>query len=427
MPELAVLKNEGGPDLLDMVTRFYQSIFTLSPEELSRRILSEAAKVFQADIATWFLVTEDRRYLKLVDVYNEQGEQTSRPDIKPYELKWDAKDETKVEGLTSWVAISGKPLIVDSLNSLLNEHGKAHKGKWDQWLYPEGIGHPESGFLCLYAVPLFLPIALEKGQERILGILKVERRARRKKVFTPEERKAFDIIANIMGFAYIHSERQKSLTLVDIGHSLIRPIADVALALDTVAEGLREDQNYEREKIENACRKLRGLSAMLRIAKDAFNEPTGVIEMELQSILQPQLDAIALLTGCKVDVQLNRISITATRGVLAALLNVIINLVDNAIRAGQKDKINTPIKVGYEIAPNGHMILSVENETPEKITGAVLDKAKAMQNDENMFRGLPRSFQLVARNGWELIYSYNNQRNRFELATNLTVQMEEKS
>ena len=48
------------PDLLDMVTRFYQGVFTLSPDELFGQILTEAAKVFGADIATWFLVTEDR-------------------------------------------------------------------------------------------------------------------------------------------------------------------------------------------------------------------------------------------------------------------------------------------------------------------------------------------------------------------------------
>jgi hypothetical protein len=420
MVELITSKSSGSPELLDMVTRFYQSVFTLSPEELSRNILSEAAKVFKADIATWFLVTEDRRYLRLVDVYNDQGEQTPRPEIEPYELKWDARQESEVKGLTAWVAISGKSLFVPSLKSLLTDHKQSHQGKWDRWLYPDGNQDPKSGFLCMYAVPLFLPVDTPNIQERILGVLKVERRTFRKEAFTDAERNAFDVIANIMGFAYIHSERQRSLTLVDIGHVLIRPIADVALALDVVAEGMTKDQEHEKYLAESACKKLRSLSAMLRVAKDAFNDPTGVVNsMNLQEILQPQIDAIALLTGCQVKVCLDDLYINGTRGMLAALFNVIINLVENAIRSSQQNKMRPPVVVNYEIQDH-KLTLNIENEANRMIPASVLNESKAAQSGPNLFKGLPRAFQLVARNGWDLHYSYINNRNRFDLITSLT-------
>jgi len=45
-------------------------------------------------------------------------------------------------------------------------------------------------------------------RERVVGVLKMERRRFRKQVFTKEERQAFDVIAKIMGFAYLHAERQ---------------------------------------------------------------------------------------------------------------------------------------------------------------------------------------------------------------------------
>lgn len=410
--EMALVKNNNGaPNLLEMVTRFYQSIFTLSPEELIPQILTEAAKVFKADIATWFLVSEDRTQLRLVDVYNERGERTLRPEIEPYDLNWNVSAESRVRGVTAWVAVSGKPLFVPSLDSLLNEHGDAHMGKWDKWLYPERIEDPNSGFLCLYAVPLFLPIETPIIQDRIVGVLKVERRAYRKEVFTEEERKAFDVIANVMGFAYIHSERQKSLTLLDIGHTLIRPLGDVAISLDIVAACLHEDQTYEKKELDAACKRLRGLSKMLTIAKDSFNEPKVTTTVSLREVIAPQLDVFSLSSGRLVSyLPKNDPIITINKRALAALLTIVVNLVDNAIRYSIK---GSKIEVQCFVE-NRNVILRIENKGLE-IPKRDLNGIHPTQDRPEIFRGLPRSYQLAARNGWELKYLYVQNINRFDV------------
>jgi signal transduction histidine kinase len=414
--ENEVSKEAERPDLLEMVTRFYQNVFKLSPEELVPRILTEAARVFSADIATWFLVSEDRTQLRLVDVYNDQGKRHERPDISPYELNWDAKQESEAKGLTAWIAISGKPLFVPSLESLLEEHGKAHKGKWDRWLYPRGITDKETGFLCLYAVPLFLPIQTDSIRDRTVGVLKMERRRKRERPFAENERKAFDVIANIMGFAYSHSERQRSLTMLDIGHTLIRPLGDVAVSLDIVVEAMKEDQNHERELAASATKKLRALSQMLSIAKDGFNNPQEIRTVNLREEFTPQLEAIKLQAGIKIlDLSQGKLIITITKRALASLLTIVVNLIDNAIRYGNPAY---PIEIRY-IAEKERVLIQVENQGI-KIPDETLKEARSAQgNDEDIFKGLPRSYQLAARNGWEVKQERLESRNRFEISAPL--------
>jgi len=402
-----------GANLLDMVTRFYQGIFWLSPEELADQILTEAATVFQADIATWFLVTDDKMKLQLIDVYNERGEKTHPPDIEPYDLNWNARDESEVKGFTSWVAISGEPHFIPSLQYLLDRHKKSHAGRWDRWLYPDGINDPISGFLCSYSVPLFLPVDAPDLKDRLLGVLKVERRNSRKKVFTDEELMAFDIIANIMGFAYIYSERQKSLTLLDIGHTLIRPLGDVAFSLDITSENLKRKKNSDKDihRLESSAMKLRVLSQMLSIAKDSFNNPAEIVEVSLREILLPQSNVISLKSGRKIiDQSAEDIRLELRRRSLAALIDITTNLIDNAVLYSDR---NSAIELKY--AKEGRdVIISIQNQG-HPIPEDVLKKAQQAERSGYLFKGLTRSFQLAAKNDWKLIPECDQGKNRFTL------------
>ena len=403
-------------DILGMVTGFYQSVFELGPETLAQRILPEAAKVFKADIATWFLVTEDRTKLQLVDVYNNLGELIERPKIEPYDLNWEATEESQVRGLTAWVAISGAPLFVPSLERLETDHqDKSWEGKWDQWLYPAGTNDPETGFLCLYAVPLSLPIETTVNRERIVGVLKVERRKHHQVPFSDDELRAFDVIANIMGFAYIHSERQKSLTLVDIGHTLIRPLGDVASALDLVAGALTKDHSHELILIDAATKKLRSLSRILSIAKDGFNNPTEMVEIDLKIDFSAIFDAFPLLHNKKI-LNLSEINfdISISKRALAALLNIMVNLVENAIIWGEND---FPIEIHHKIEDN-NVLLTVESGG-FPVEENILKESSMSQPDLAIFKGLPRSYQLAALNGWELTHAHNDKKNTFFLKMQL--------
>jgi hypothetical protein len=401
------------PDLQEMVTRFYQSIFTRDPEKLVPTILSETASVFEADIATWFLVTEDKKQLVLVDVYNDRGERT-RPAIEPYDLNWDASSETDIKGLTASVAISGKPLFVDSLISL--EKHKEHKGKWDKWLYPDGVKDPMSGFLCLYAVPLFLPVDTKNNRDKIVGVVKLERRMHRKRSFSEEERKAFDVIANIMGFAYIHSERQRALTLIDIGHTLIRPLGDVAFSLELVAIRLGKDKEKFKgpiQRLNESADKLRGLSQMLSIVKDSFNNPTELTNINLNDFLGSQAKIFSLQTNhdvVNVSKSEKNMIIDLTKMASAALMNLWSNLIDNAIRNSDRGT-----KIEYWYSRKGNDVTITLKNKGLKIPDTVINRAQDLQHEPDLFKGLPRAYQLAVRNGWKIDYERNGNFNIFSI------------
>jgi hypothetical protein len=399
-----------------MVTRFYEGIFTGSAEEQVPTILSEAARVFEADIATWFLVTEDRTQLRLVDVYNDLGDPETRPPARPYDLNWDAQSEEDVHGLTAWTAVSGEPLHVPSIHSLTKVHGKSHAGRWDEWLYPKGIQDPASGFLCMYAVPLFQPTG-GPPRERVVGVLKMERRRmkkdRRRNRFTRSDLESFNVIARIMGFAYFHSERQMSLTLADIGHNLIRPIGDAAFSLETVL-GNTEPAigEHSRLQIKTACNMLRALSRMLAVAKESYNKPLERENVDVVQDVAAQTGPISASTGRKIDIRQTgpMDQVVLTKRSHAALINVVINLLQNAT---QNSPRSSEVIVNVTRKGTG-LSLSIENQG-SPIPTDTIERARSSADPNQRFRGLPRSFQLASRNGWDLDYSIRDRVNRFTL------------
>jgi hypothetical protein len=395
-------------------------MLTGSAEEQVPTILSEAAKVFEADIATWFLVTEDRSQLRLVDVYNDLGNPEARPPAKPYTLDWDAKSEAEVNGLTAWTAISGEPLHVPSIRSLTVTHGVCHEGRWDEWLYPKGIRDPQQGFLCMYAVPLFQPIE-RPPRERVVGVLKMERRRmkedRPRGKFTRTDLESFNVIARIMGFAYFHSERQKSLTLADIGHVLIRPLGDVAMSLDIVhGDPSIVSDDHARSQIQTAIDMLRGLSRLLLLAKESYDQPTLPVSVDIVNDLLIQSKPIEATSGRRISVQADVAagSIILSKRSHAALMNIAINLLHNATQ-------NSPLKsdVSFSVKRSEEtLILSVENQG-QPVPSQTIQDAKALPGATPRFRGLPRSYQLAAGNGWELDYRAVGGSNRFTLTVPL--------
>jgi GAF domain len=402
--------------LLEMVTRFYEGIFTGSAEEQVQTILSEAARVFEADIATWFLVTEDRSHLRLVDVYNDLGDPEARPPAQPYDLNWDARSEEDVHGLTAWTAVSGEPLHVPSIHSLAKVHEKCHAGRWDEWLYPKGIQDPSSGFLCMYAVPLLQP-TVGPPRERVVGVLKMERRRmkedRRRNCFTRSDLESFNVIARIMGFAYFHSERQRSLTLADIGHNLIRPIGDAAFSLDTLLSDAESGvDGHSRLQIKTACNMLRALSRMLAVAKESYNKPLELEQVDVVQDLSAQTEPISASSGRRIRIQRDGQldPITLTKRSHAALINVVINLLQNAT---QNSPHNSEVIVNI-VRRENDLCLSIEN-MGSQIPADTIERARSSADQNQRFRGLPRSFQLASRNGWNLDYAARERANRFTL------------
>ena len=155
-------------------------------------VVRQTALRHAADIATLFEVENGSQLNLAAGFVLLDGKEISLPSKKLYQLQWDSRSP---RGLTAKVAITGEPLRVDSLSEL--RACSEHVGAWDEHVYPQGIDDPQTGFGCLYAVPL------RTSQERtpresVIGVLKIERRCNRP-TFDESDRTAFELVAAHLG------------------------------------------------------------------------------------------------------------------------------------------------------------------------------------------------------------------------------------
>jgi signal transduction histidine kinase len=266
----------------------------------------------------------------------------------------------------------------------------------------------------MYAVPLFIPIVGEP-RDRVVGVLKVERRrtkgAKKREPFTKHHLEAFDVIARIMGFAYFHSERQKSLTLADIGHVLIRPLGDVSSTLDLLLLDGRERTKDEVADLESSRQMLRALSHLLRLAKDSHHQPLELDSVDVLRELKLQSAPISVTSGRLIKVQAPGPfpRMTLNKRAYAALVNIVVNLLHNATQAAPASS-----EVTLSLLQDGESItVRIENPGTPVSESTLADARNNVE--QQSFRGLPRSYQLAERNGWSLTYRYAGQMNVFEL------------
>ncbi|MCH7825618.1 MAG: phospho-sugar mutase, partial [Acidobacteria bacterium] len=105
-----------------------------------------------------------------------------------YHLDWEGESQ----GLTAAVATSGESLFISSYEELQRQ--PAHLGAWDEYLYPYGVDDADTGFGCLYAVPL-KHSTTGVPRETVAGVFKIERRNQRRP-FSDGDRELFDLVAN---------------------------------------------------------------------------------------------------------------------------------------------------------------------------------------------------------------------------------------
>jgi GAF domain-containing protein len=106
------------------------------------------------------------------------------------------------EGLTGWVAKEGKSITIDSLEQLESEKKtKGWQGKHDHLQFQKG----KSEFRNLLVVPL-------KIKDKVLGVIKAENK-RGKDPFSDEDRRVFEIIANVIALAIenVRLQRQSEI------------------------------------------------------------------------------------------------------------------------------------------------------------------------------------------------------------------------
>lgn len=163
------------------------------PLRLAPRIVTETADRYQADISILFRVEGGDR-LVLKGGVARLGNKEIFPQAH-YELPWEAtRLELRGKGLTPAVAVLNREFAVNSYADL--KELPEHAGRWDESVYPNGVDDKDTGFGCLYAVPL----RTARGEPRnaVAGVFKIERR-RNRPLFSDVDRAGFHIVADHLG------------------------------------------------------------------------------------------------------------------------------------------------------------------------------------------------------------------------------------
>jgi signal transduction histidine kinase len=238
-------------------------------------MLAQVAVAYEADISTLFRVAEDRSRLVLEAGYDSSGRITAS-GTSPYVLNWEATRPEHIRGcgVTAWVAVSGKSLFIPNLVVLRAHPAYGGAGAWDKLLFPKGAADPDTGFGCMYAVPLRRS---DDGPPRqtLIGVFKIERRIK-KEVFSEGDRKAFDLAAGSISRALeVYGSTATTLrrVLSEAAHILRGRLADTLSVIQMCNRLLATetpDVTYARTNLGRAERLLdTGCSRIGRVI-DAF-------------------------------------------------------------------------------------------------------------------------------------------------------------
>jgi len=216
--------------LNDIAEQFLQPI--LDPGSLYQTIVDTAADVLQAEICSLWIVDQLRRSLYLGAAHGVKGSDppsgSQASEAPTYEVNWNEKDDTRIEGVTAWVAVRGRPYTANSYAEL--EKHPAHRGKWDRTQFD---GQAPGLFRCLHAEPLIC-------SGRTIGVFKVENR-KRLPTFTEGDKSTCRLLAQFLALALEQTGRLAELSF-DYFHLLKEPIANVLQVYQMLERDLRQIQ-----------------------------------------------------------------------------------------------------------------------------------------------------------------------------------------
>lgn len=281
-------------ELLQLLTKIAEFILDFqNPLSHAQEIARQAAQSHQADISTIFQIEGRSRLAFKAGVVYFRGNEIDLPKTF-YELNWDVNNEHDMfeQGLTAYVAVSGQALSIPNY-AILTDKTKhpAHIGKWDSIIYPEGVDHPETGFGCLYAVPLR---RLTKGNPRdtVIGVFKIERR-RHRLPFTVHDRMVFDLVAAHLSLILEGYHHMASRVLSEVEHTVGGGLEMAFLLLSTcekiVQEGQR-DASIKMELIASIIEKAGFLinrsCQRINIGLEATKDPEAIMEPSIKDLWQ---------------------------------------------------------------------------------------------------------------------------------------------
>ena len=138
-------------------------------EDLANRIVRMFATVLQAELCTLWRRVGDDGGDKLVLSASVGFERKPGEKIPDYALKWSAKSNEEIEGVTAWIAVRNQSCLCNSYKDLAENPASpwfgSHRGKWDNLQFMAG----KRSFKSLLGLPL-----VYGKDDSVIGVLKAE-------------------------------------------------------------------------------------------------------------------------------------------------------------------------------------------------------------------------------------------------------------
>ncbi|MBI5787322.1 MAG: HAMP domain-containing histidine kinase [Candidatus Schekmanbacteria bacterium] len=297
-------------DVLSLLSKIAGFIFeTENPLSHAYEIVRQTAKSQDADISTLFVVEQNTLVL-MGGVAFLRGEEIALPKEKhSYPLKWDVKtaDDMKDGGLTAFVAVSGTPLNISSLEDLVSY--SCHHGGWDEYIYPDpdSIKNSETGFGCMYAVPI--KRSREGSQkDTVLGVFKIERR-RNRPPFSEQDKKIFDLVAAHLSLLLQTYYRVQNRVFSDVAHAIGGGLGRSVTILTMCQEVIKNSNTdpyqafeYLKTTLPNSIAMLNKAIERLVSVLDAARDPNKITHESIQCLW----DLVRTEVELKSNLELNK-------------------------------------------------------------------------------------------------------------------------
>lgn len=174
-------KNDRVPN--DKIIKEFMDLIVeaINYEDLAKRIVQMFAQILDAELCTLWREVQENGEDKLILSASYGFERRPGEEIPTYPLKWNAKSNEEIGGVTAWIAIRNEACIANSYEDLAENRQKpwygAHHGKWDNLQFMGGAAR--RSFKSLLGLPVVYG-------NRVIGVIKAENN-RSPNGFQPED------------------------------------------------------------------------------------------------------------------------------------------------------------------------------------------------------------------------------------------------
>lgn len=212
---------------------------TTGQKELNQQIVNTTAQLLNADFCSMWLCDNDKKTLSLAAEHGKRSE-GAKTNILP--LPPAPVEDSKLEGITVWVAIRRKSFYASHFKQLENHPS------WSEWNKEQWGGDPKKHFSSLYAVPLVI-------NNKTFGVLKIKRKQPRPP-FSDVDRTTFDLMANFIELSLELNSRLRHDVIFDFFHLLKQPTSNTIMVFQDLRREFELPTGPRKERIKKRIRQL---------------------------------------------------------------------------------------------------------------------------------------------------------------------------